>query len=89
MRRFNGVGFDMRRFTIEVDLAEYMDCQDWATLRKEAANEVLDDLLDSRGPVEAGVLGDLVDARAALLTKRYSEALRLLDRALSDWRYTL
>ncbi len=54
--------------------------KDWVDLRKEA----MDDLLNEKGPRKPHFISDLVDARAALLGRRYAEALSLLDRAICE-----
>ena len=68
----------MRQITVDIDPRDYMDECDWKEVRAEALKQLLGDSC----PVDAGIMGDLADARRAILRHRPGEALVLLDRAL-------
>lgn len=67
---------------IEIDVRDYLDQREWAQLRKEA----LDELLNERAPKAGHFLSDLIDARAALLANRPGAALVAIERAIAEVR---
>ena len=64
---------------VYIEARDVLSEDDWDDLRMEAVNEIMDKGLRVQGQA----LSDLIDAKAALETKRYVEALHLLDRALN------
>ena len=65
---------------IYIEAENLLDEHDWKRLRIEA----LEELVNERGPVSSGFIGDLVDARAALLGGRSGAALIYLERAIAE-----
>ena len=70
----------MRQITVEIDPRDHMTDCDW----KELCGEALDELVAGRGLKECGAIGDLVDAREALLARRYGDALVYIERAIDE-----
>lgn len=70
----------MREITVSIDPRDYMSDLDWTEIKQE----VVKDLLSDRGPVDAGVIGDIIDARRALLRHRPGEAICILDRVITE-----